>query len=52
MDEMVEQYVKELKDGNDVADTILFSQLPSLTLQHLPKLLNFCSEVRHCLPFM
>ena len=46
MDEMVEQYGKELKDGNDVADTILFSQLPSLTLQHLPSLLNFCSEVK------
>ncbi|KAL6325103.1 hypothetical protein AAG906_022670 [Vitis piasezkii] len=46
MDEMVEQYGKELKDGNDVADTILFPQLPSLTLQHLPRLLNFCSEVK------
>ena len=46
MDEMVEQYGKELKDRNDVADTILFPQLPSLTLQHLPRLQNFYSEVK------
>ncbi|XP_034706517.1 uncharacterized protein LOC117930145 isoform X5 [Vitis riparia] len=44
--DVVEQYGKELKDGSDVADTILFPQLRSLTFQHLPKLLNFCSEVK------
>ena len=46
MDEMVEQYGKKLKDGNDIVDTILFLQLRSLTLQHLPKLLNVYSEVK------
>ena len=32
------------EDGDDAVDAILFAELRYLTLQHLPKLRNFCLE--------
>ncbi|RVW88109.1 putative disease resistance protein [Vitis vinifera] len=38
------------EDGDDAVDAILFAELRYLTLQHLPKLRNFCLKGKQCLP--
>ena len=44
MGEIVPQGRKEIKDGDDAVNVPLFPELRYLTLQDLPKLINFCFE--------